>query len=1039
MKKSGNPGGHLINLGSLLGVIFWFVITAGLVTAAPKESQIHQGMVDLTCWDFQTKGIFTLAGEWEFYWQRLLTPQELARGAWRRERNYFPVTQLWKNYYFQGKRLSHRGYATYRLQFKINSQVKMMGLILPEIYSAARVWVNGKLLVNNGQVGQSLKTSLPGNRESYDFFEVVRGVNEIVIQVANFHYKDGGMEVAPKIGLMKQIVLARERNRAFNFFNLGCLSLIGCLYLVLYLTRRQEKEFLSLTLICLVIGSRMLATGDRYFYEIFPSCSWEIVMKIQYISASIIGYLLLQFLSAFLSKEISKIIANYLVLIPVVFIMIVAIFPARIYTELLGILNILVFLGVIGVVFSGFIDLIKDKKWLKLIIVVFLLFGLSGANGLMQLIGVVNFGILFPLGILFYIVLQSFILGKKYTNAFAENEALSQKLLKLDRMKDEFMINTSDELRMPLNGIIGISESLLEGVAGRLPPKVVSNLEMLNNSAKRLANLINDLLDFVKLKNHQLALKNNKIALYQLTEMVLAISQSLVGTKQLKLVNQVPLELPLIEADEDRLQQIMCNLISNAIKYTEDGTITISASLVNQEIRVMVSDTGIGIANEQLERIFRLFEEIDDFGFQSEHHPGLGLNITKYLVELHGGKIWVESKVSEGSNFTFTLPRRQSNLENLAVHTEALVKVESTKTVQAQLLEVVEIEAKFEPRIETKIEQKSSENAKLILVDDEKLNLLVLENVLSLEKYQVKTFTNGYDALQEIETGGSYDLVILDAMMPKISGYELCRQIRDKFSLFELPIIILTMKGQGNILEGFKCGANDYLMKPFEKKELLVRVRTLLILKKAVRDALNYYEEVQEGYLGTVFALANSIEAKDIYTRGHCQRVMEYAVKIASELQLSQEEIIQLKYAALLHDIGKIGIDSSILNKPSRLTDEEYAEIKKHPQIAYNILAPVKFLENSLDGVMQHHEWYNGRGYPHNLAGEEISLFGRILGVVDAFDAMTSDRSYRKGMQFEMAIVELTKNKGIQFDPLLTEIFIEIIKTEGVYLGAVAQ
>lgn len=222
--------------------------------------------------------------------------------------------------------------------------------------------------------------------------------------------------------------------------------------------------------------------------------------------------------------------------------------------------------------------------------------------------------------------------------------------------------------------------------------------------------------------------------------------------------------------------------------------------------------------------------------------------------------------------------------------------------------------------------------------------------------------------------------------------------------------------------------------------------RTLLISLKVmmsnIRDLIkdkerlmaeaetSHYYEIQEGYLQTVTALANSIEAKDEYTLGHCQRLAEYAIKIAEKLDLPEDEILALKYSALLHDIGKIGIETSIIHKPSRLSEDEYNEIKRHPLIAYNILKSVKFLEKSLDGIYQHHEWYNGMGYPNRLKGNEISLFGRILCVVDSYDAMTSDRPYRKGMEIEAALSEIKRNIGTQFDPKIADVFIRIINSD---------
>lgn len=193
-------------------------------------------------------------------------------------------------------------------------------------------------------------------------------------------------------------------------------------------------------------------------------------------------------------------------------------------------------------------------------------------------------------------------------------------------------------------------------------------------------------------------------------------------------------------------------------------------------------------------------------------------------------------------------------------------------------------------------------------------------------------------------------------------------------------------------------------------------------------ELLKYSDSLNTGYIQTVMSLVNAIEAKDSYTSGHCQRVMEISCEIAAHMSLDEDMIQDLRYAAILHDIGKIGISASILNKTDKLTEQEFEEIKKHPQISYNILKNVEFLGRGLRAILEHHEKYNGGGYPNKLKGEEISLLGRILCIADAFDAMTSDRTYRKGMTMELAINEIERCKGIQFDPVISDIFIEMIR-----------
>lgn len=195
----------------------------------------------------------------------------------------------------------------------------------------------------------------------------------------------------------------------------------------------------------------------------------------------------------------------------------------------------------------------------------------------------------------------------------------------------------------------------------------------------------------------------------------------------------------------------------------------------------------------------------------------------------------------------------------------------------------------------------------------------------------------------------------------------------------------------------------------------------------AVNNA-RLYQKIQDSYFEIVKALAQAIEAKDPYTHGHSARVMEYAVQIAQKLGLPEEEIESLRYAAMLHDIGKIGVRGIILNNPNGLTGEEYDEIKKHPAVGEGIIQPIELLQPIRPFIKHHHEWYNGKGYPDGLSEENIPLGSRILAVADAYDAMKSDRPYRKALTEETVIQELKRGNGTQFDPKIVEIFLEIIK-----------
>jgi putative nucleotidyltransferase with HDIG domain len=196
----------------------------------------------------------------------------------------------------------------------------------------------------------------------------------------------------------------------------------------------------------------------------------------------------------------------------------------------------------------------------------------------------------------------------------------------------------------------------------------------------------------------------------------------------------------------------------------------------------------------------------------------------------------------------------------------------------------------------------------------------------------------------------------------------------------------------------------------------------------AIKNAL-LYDEQQKTYLNTIQALVSAIEANDSYTRGHSERVTRYSLALARELELPQNRLQVIERAAILHDIGKIGIDLSLLHKKERLTSEDMAELQQHPSIGMKILEPIEFLQDVRLCIGQHHERYDGRGYPNHLSAGQLLLESRILAIADSFDAMTSDRPYRKALRVEVAIRELAENAGAQFDPALVPIFIKLLET----------
>jgi two-component system sensor histidine kinase ChiS len=418
----------------------------------------------------------------------------------------------------------------------------------------------------------------------------------------------------------------------------------------------------------------------------------------------------------------------------------------------------------------------------------------------------------------------------RFNREFTSVEFMSEKLQQLDKLKDEFLANTSHELRTPLNGIIGIAESLIDGAAGDISEDVKHNLLMIAASGKRLSSLVNDIMDFSRLKNGEIKIQKKEVMISKLVANVLSISSPLIENKNIKFINDVSPVISKVIGDEDRILQIFHNLIGNACKFTEEGEIRVSANLKNDMLEVCVSDTGIGIEEDKIKSIFESFEQVNSYSSREYGGTGLGLSITKQLILLHGGTIFVKSILKKGTDFYFTLPCTSEVEEKQQIENVFLDDNFSQKSISPKLRNT-------RKNLTGKIKTNKEEKYNILVVDDELINLQVILNHLNNAGYNVQTSMDANNVFEILQNGKKPDLILLDVMMPKISGYDICKRIRADFPIHILPVILITAKSQiKDIVMGFESGANDYLVKPFHKQELLSRVKNLLGLSQAIQD-----------------------------------------------------------------------------------------------------------------------------------------------------------------------------------------------------------
>lgn len=333
-------------------------------------------------------------------------------------------------------------------------------------------------------------------------------------------------------------------------------------------------------------------------------------------------------------------------------------------------------------------------------------------------------------------------------------------------------------------------------------------------------------------------------------------------------------------------------------------------------------------------------------------------------------------------------------------------------------------------------ETQNEQNYKILAVDDEEGIIDSLSIVLNRSGYHFTGITDPAEAIELIKKE-HFDLLLLDFLMSPYHGDQVVEEIR-KFNK-ELYILLLTgHKDLAPPLETIKkLDIQGYCEKSNKFDQLLLLIESGIKSIKQMQEIKRINEELSEAkdklekaYLESIETLRYTVEAKDPYTKGHSDRVAEFSVLIGKKLGLSEEDLKTLRIGGLFHDIGKIGIPDSILLKDSRLTPDEYSEIKHHPSIGTHILSNATIFSNIIPIVKYHHERYDGRGYPENLKGEKIPFLARIATVADAFDAMSSKRTYRNNLEISTIIDEIKNNSGTQFDPKIAEVFLDIIENE---------
>jgi len=813
---------------AIIIIIFIVVITAIRLTWMSflttldyaNSPAAEEGILDLRGWELNQKQTLQLNGEWEFYPSVFLEPNEQLD---KEVPIYLDTPSNWKAAFTEDASFT---YGTYRLQILLDDEsTNEVAVKVNKLNNASAFYVNGERAGESGQAAVT-EENHEGSGVPYSVsFQPNQNKIELMIHVSS-NRRDGGITKPIRFGTENAIQFQNLLSLGLQLLLCVVLILHSVYALILYFMRSSlSKGLLYYTLLLVAAIFTVLGSDDKILFNwISVGYDWEI--KLVYMAYVGVGAFIPLVIKQIFPNIVHKKALRYFIMYCfgyTFFILLAS--PANIFQTAKIFLFAVFFFSIFVSTFHFRKAKIDKGEGIFLI-----LSCLSIGNNILWSSIKTNTSLdmmHYPFDLIITVLCFTAFWFKRFFRTTSESEKLAEKLQLENRRKDDFLVNTSHELRNPLHGMTNIVQSLLDDKKNPLNKEQQKSLSVLVHISNRMNFMLNDLLDVTRLKEKTVQLNIKKTKVQSVVAGVIDMTRLMAAGKPVQLRTEIPDTFPAVMADENRFIQILFNLIHNAIKFTDEGTITIHATKDKEMAYLHIEDTGIGIGKEDLEQIFAPYEQAEVNAKRASGGFGLGLHICKQLVELHHGTLEVQSEPGKGSTFIFSLPLYKGKaVDEEESSTIPLVKEAVNESLAA---------ANEQPTLNVDETLKETK-IRILIVDDDPINLRILSTILEREDYQIRSAISASQAIAKLEME-SYDLVISDVMMPQVSGYELARIIREWYTISELPILLLTARTRTeDILTGFKSGANDYVTKPVDAWQLTARVRALTNLKTSVEE-----------------------------------------------------------------------------------------------------------------------------------------------------------------------------------------------------------